>query len=206
MKSLSPCRNFGGLGVAMLLFAIISVVACSKGKEGPVGPQGPQGPQGPIGTANVIYSDWFKPNTYTATTAFGTRYLSYEQNAPAITEDILNTGTVIVFGKLHGYNENIWPRQQISAMPITIMFMQANVMNIDNWTALVTVGKITIRLVNSTNTYITINNSHEFRYVIIPGGQGLGVVDPRLEMIQDQIKNGIQVDYRELAELANIPD
>src|ERR1700739_390085 len=64
------------MAISLLLFAQ------SCGKDGAVGPQGPvgatgptgttgqSGPTGPTGTANVIYSDWVTPSSYTKTTTF----------------------------------------------------------------------------------------------------------------------------------------
>lgn len=170
------------LSVAIMLF----ISSC--GKNGAVGPQGPQGvagpqgapgatgPAGPIGTtgatgtANVIYSDWITPATYVKTTIFGTIYFNYDMAAPKITQDILDKGTVIVYGKLNGYNPVIWPTDQVSALPIVITYMSGSTSNIDTWSANATIGNVRISLTSSTNAYGSISNAHQFRYVIIPGG------------------------------------
>lgn len=78
-----------------VLFSL-SFTACQKeeGPAGPIGPQGPQGPQGNNGNANV-HSATFIVNpgdwAYNAPSYYVT--LSY----PQITQDIINTGAVLVY-------------------------------------------------------------------------------------------------------------
>ncbi|QLG43796.1 collagen-like protein [Costertonia aggregata] len=67
-----------------------------QGEQGPTGPEGPQGEQGEPGTANVIYSGWIDSefdNNIIATSA------SFSIDAPLMTEDIINTGVILVFGR-----------------------------------------------------------------------------------------------------------
>jgi hypothetical protein len=134
------------------------------------GPVGPAGPAGPAGTANVIYSDWITPATYTKTTVFGTVHFSSIITAAKITQDILDKGTVIVYGKLSGYNPVIWPVDNVAALPIIITYMSGANSNIDTWSGITSLGQIQIDLTSSTNAYSSISNAHSFRYVIIPGG------------------------------------
>jgi len=129
-----------------------------------------KGAKGDPGTANVIYSDWITPSTYTKTTVFGTVYFTADIAASKVTQAILDQGTVIVYGKLNGYNPVIWPTDQVANLPISITYMSGAVSNIDIWSALGTVGSIRISLTSSTNAYSSISNAHQFRYVIIPGG------------------------------------
>jgi hypothetical protein len=166
------------------------LVKCKKGDDGPIGPAGTKGdtgaagangtngatgatgatgPAGATGTANVIYSDWITPATYTKTTVFGTFNFTYDIAASKITQAILDKGTVIVYGKLNGYNPVIWPTDQVGALPIVITY-QSGGAQIDTWSARSLVGKIQIVMNNSTNVYGSISNAHSFRYVIIPGG------------------------------------
>ncbi|SDD91726.1 hypothetical protein SAMN05216464_10334 [Mucilaginibacter pineti] len=129
-----------------------------------------RGPAGPAGTANVIYSDWIKPDVYTKTTIFGTIHFSYTITAAKITQDILDKGTVIVYGKLNGYNPVIWPTDNVAALPIVITYMSGTNSNIDTWSGIASLGAIQIDLTSSLNAYSSISNAHSFRYVIIPGG------------------------------------
>ncbi len=147
------------LTVAVTLMVLIT--SCKKGDTGPTGP---------AGTANVIYSDWFTPAAYKKDTIFGSYGFNYDKADPAITQKIIDSGTVITYGKLDGYNPIIWPAAQVSALPIVLTYLSGSNANIDTWSALVTPGNLRIRLVSSLNAYGSISNAHLFRYVIIPGG------------------------------------
>ena len=163
----------------------VLLVQCKKGDDGPIGPAGEKGDAGAngaagakgatgaagaTGTANVIYSDWITPVTYTKTTVFGTTIFSYNIAASKVTQAILDKGTIIVYGKLNGYNPVIWPADQVSVLPIAITYMSGAAANIDTWSAVSSVGKIQISLTSSLNAYSSISNAHSFRYIIIPGG------------------------------------
>jgi hypothetical protein len=176
----------------LFLLAVICLssvlVKCKKGDDGPVGPIGSKGdtgaagangtngatgatgPGGATGTANVIYSDWFTPTSYTKTTVFGTSNFTYDKAVAQITQAILDKGTVLVYGKMSGYNPIIWPTDQVSVLPVVINYMNGTTPEIDTWSARVTLGKIQIGLTNNNNVYGSISNAHSFRYVIIPGG------------------------------------
>ena len=134
------------------------VISCKKGDTGPAG------------TANVIFSDWFKPDTYKKDTIFGIWGFNYIQDAPAITQNVLDSGTVIVYGKLLGYNPLVWPVTQIAPLPISLTYVSGGTTT-DTWSSLVSVGTVKIRFVNDKNTYGSISNAHLFRYVIIPGAK-----------------------------------
>jgi hypothetical protein len=166
----------------LLLLTAVMLFAASCGKDGSVGPAGPAGAAGPVGTggaagakgdpgtANVIYSDWIKPATYTKTTVFSTIHFSYNIAATKVTQAILDNGTVIVYGKLNGYNPIIWPTDHVGQLPIALTYLVGTDGNIDTWSAITSVGNIQIDLASSLNQYSNISNAHSFRYVIIPGG------------------------------------
>jgi hypothetical protein len=140
----------------MLLFS-----SCSKPSNGATGP---------AGNANVIYSAWFTPPSYTKDTIFGTWGFYYDKTANDITAQILDSATIITYGKLNGYVSSIWPTNQSAALPIAITYeISSTVTNIDTWSALISPGKLRIQLQSSTNAYGSISNAHQFRYVIIPG-------------------------------------
>jgi hypothetical protein len=159
---------------SLFLFSglLISAVSCQKGTAGPAGPPG---------TANVIYSDWFTPAAYVKDTVFGSYGFSYDTAIAGLTEPIIDSGTVIVFGQLDGYVTNIWPTGQTAALPITITYMDGASPNIDTWSALLSLGNLKIQLISSLNAYGGISNSHHFRYVIIPGGVKASAVSPSLQ-------------------------
>jgi hypothetical protein len=170
---------------------LLLVASCKKGDIGPQGSQGPQGPQGPIGTANVMYSAWFTPTTYIKDTIFSSWGFSHTQPVPAITQSILDNGTVLTFAKLLGYNQLVWPTNQVGQLPVIITYMQGGVQN-DTWQARSFVGNLKIRFVNENNIYTSIATQHQFRYIIIPGGIASG----RLR----------QLSYEEICRQYNIPE
>lgn len=151
--------------LAFAVFVLVSsclVVSCKKGDDGPPG------------TANVKYSAWFTPAQYTKETIFGIHNFSYNQPAPEITQQIIDTGTVLTFGKLLGYSDLIWPASQVSQLPINVTYYQSPASQTDTWSALITPGNLKIRFVNNNNIYNSIANNHMFRYIIIPGAVSTG--------------------------------
>jgi hypothetical protein len=121
----------------LLLIPMFFIVSCQKGDTGPIGATGATGAtggtgtQGPAGSANVIYSDWFTPDAYVKDTVFGTWGFYYDSAVAAITQGILDSGTVITFGDLAGYTTVIWPVGQVEALPIVITYMDGANANID---------------------------------------------------------------------------
>jgi hypothetical protein len=147
--------------LSLFAIALFFFVACKKGDTGP---------QGPAGTANVVYSDWFTPSTYTVTTVFGLKNFDYRKTAPGITQLVLDSGAVLTYGKLNGYNPVIWPTGTVSLMPISINYLSGSTPNTDTWSAIDSLGSLRINLTSTTNAYSSISNAHSFRYIIIPGG------------------------------------
>jgi hypothetical protein len=126
--------------------------------------------QGPAGSANVEYTPWFDPLIYTKDTLSGVVRLYSDQAVPAISQSIVDNGTVITFGQLDGYEPTIWPTNQVAQMPITVAFFATpTVFDLDTWSALITPGNVRIQMVSTTN-YGLIADSHLFRCIIIPGG------------------------------------
>ncbi|KKN78011.1 hypothetical protein LCGC14_0354410 [marine sediment metagenome] len=102
-----------------LIFIASLLFACSKddGKDGAIGPAGAQGEQGvagsdgvdgadgvdgedgedgATGTANVIYSDWID-SEFDAN--INTTSASFTIDAPSMTQEFIDTGVILVFGK-----------------------------------------------------------------------------------------------------------
>ncbi|MET3978468.1 hypothetical protein ABIB62_001037 [Mucilaginibacter sp. UYP25] len=164
------------------------MVKCKKGDDGPIGPVGAKGDTGATGangtngtngaagttgatgTANVIYSDWITPASYTKTTVFSTFNFFYDIAASKVTQAVLDKGTILVYAKLNGYNPVIWPTDQVSGLPIVINYLSGTTPEIDTWSARSTLGKIQIHMTNNNNAYGSLSTAHSFRYVIIPGG------------------------------------
>lgn len=184
------------------LFFLFLISSCKKGDVGPQGPQGPQGTQGETGSkgeagsANVKYSAWFTPSSYVRTTVYGLSNFTYAAAATEVTQDIIDQGTVLVYGKLNGYNDNIWPTNSVGQLPITLSYIITET-SVDTWDAILSPAKITIRMVNSTNTYTTLNHAHQFRYIVIPGGSA----------ISGRVSRDYQsMSYSEVCSLLQIPE
>jgi hypothetical protein len=140
----------------LIAASVLLLSACSK--------------KGEPGTANVIYSKWFKPATYTKDTVFGIWGFKHNQPVPEITQQVLDTAAILTFARLEGYNPLVWPTGQVGQLSITVTYMQGGVTN-DTWTAQYTPGNLRIRFQNDRNIYTTIANGHSFRYIIIPGAR-----------------------------------
>jgi len=205
------------LRVFLIVTCPLLIVSCKKGDTGPAGAAGTAGP---TGTANVIYSTWFTPATYTKETIFGTYGFKYDKATTDITQKILDSGTVITFGKLNGYNPVIWPTDQIAQLPISLTYLSGTDANIDTWSALLSLGNLEIRLVSSLNAYGSISNAHQFRYIIIPGGTKStvasvkpGEVSAKSSPLGDQMnasinevrQNYAQMSYSEICQRLGVP-
>lgn len=151
---MKPCTPY--LLLSLIIFA--ATISCKKGDTGPPG------------TANVVYSEWFKPSTYTKETVFGTIGFYHNQPAPGITQEILDKGTVLVYAKLEGYTSSVWPVGQVGQLPVTVSYVQGAAQQ-DTWIAYASPGNLQIRFTNDHNLYTSIATAHQFRYVIIPGGK-----------------------------------
>ena len=175
------------LGIALCITVSTLFSSCAK--------------DGATGTANVIYSDWFTPSTYVKDTVFGVWGFSYNKAAPEITAQMLDSSSVLVFGKLNGYNPVIWPTGQVSQLPITIIYLSGSTPYEDVWSALATVGNLKIRLIDDHNAYGSISNAHQFRYIIIPGG----IAAARPAVGTTAPPNYAAMSYQQLCAKLNIP-
>jgi hypothetical protein len=158
-------------------------------------------------TANATYSSWTKPETYTKDTIFGIWGFYYDIPAPQITQSVLDTGAVLVYAKLNGYNTRVWPTGQVGLLPIQIVYQQSGV-QVDTWSAAASVGKIRIRFINDHNIYTSINNSHEFRYIIIPGSirANVGVVMGNSTVSNAQLaEDYAHLSYEEVCRKYHVP-
>ena len=182
-----------------------------------------KGDTGPAGTANVIYSGWFTASPWAKDTVFDVYGFNYTQTAPGITQNILDSGAVLIFGKLAGYNPLIWPTGQVGQLPIVInyKFSSGGITYTDTWSGTASLGKVKIRFVDDQNYYGSIATSHQFRYVIIPGGKSISTtaVAPNVRTaqgktmdvsefnagVQDVAKNYTHMSYVEICDKLGIP-
>ena len=203
------------LTTKFVLLALVMVFAFSCAEDGAVGPQGPAGQNGADGqdgtngidgqdgNANVLASDWFKPSSYTLSTGFGgINLLDHDEAATEITQDIIDTGVVLVYGKLQ-YNTIIWPLNQVALMPITLTY-NVSPADIDTWTAILSVGNIKIRFINNNNRYTELPSVHQFRYVVIPssGSTSGRIADFSRKSLEDDLANA-GVDINNFDEVAD---
>jgi hypothetical protein len=190
------------ISLSICILAIVLVfTSCKKGDIGPQGPagaqgaqgqQGAQGSQGPAGTANVIYSPWFTPGAWAKDTIYGLWGFNYNEAATGITQQVLDSSVVLTYGKLEGYVSSVWPVGQVSQLPITITYKLGGTTYNDNWSALATPGNLRVRFTDDQNYYTGISTSHQFRYVIIPGGAASNRI--------------AQMSYKEICRKYNIPE
>jgi hypothetical protein len=202
----------------LLTVGVLLITSCGKnGAVGPQGPTGPTGPQGPAGstgsagtngtngatgatgatgTANVIYSAWTAPASYTKDTIFSTYHFYANIAASKITQAILDNGTVLVYGKLDGYTATIWPTSQVSALPIVVTYEEGTTVYTDTWSSLITLGNVKIDFVDNLNLYNGISNAHQFRYVIIPGAVLTATINKHVNFN----------DYNQVKKTFNLPD
>jgi len=168
----------------MLLFSLVltTSTSCKKGDTGP---------EGPPATAKVYYSEWFRPDVYIKDTVFGAWGFKYNKAVPAITQKILDSGAVLTFGKLLGYNPLIWPANQVSQLPISVNYISGGRQE-DVWTATASPGNLRIRFTNNNNYWTALATEHQFRYVIIPGGM------PESKLLT--------LTYKEVSRLYNLRD
>jgi len=78
------------LFLSMALYCTLIFSGCAK--DGETGPQGPAGAAGAAGNANVIATNTFTASWVLSGTAYGA-----ELSVPAITQDIVDRGSVQVF-------------------------------------------------------------------------------------------------------------
>ncbi len=177
----------------MLIVALLLMSSCgTEGPEGPVGPAGPQGttgqvgPQGPAGAANVIYSNWAKAGTWIKTNQFGTDRFYFDiNNVNRLTQAVLDQGVVLLYSKLETENN------QVRQLPIRVYALFTE--DIIDFTLMVNRIRIWSIPVRGPQTPIIPSPNHEFRYVIIPGGQAGRISYENLS-------------YAEAKEAFNLPD
>jgi hypothetical protein len=151
----------------LMLAMILSLASCKKGDIGPEGPQGEQGEKGDRGSkgdkgdpgnANVFSRIFLPANiTWRNTTLFGTNYVTASLNAAEITSDIVNNGTVMVYGGF--FWGDPW-----SALPISYYESGRTV----HFSYGIKQGSVTLRMHYSTNAAPTAPGI-QFRVVVIKG-------------------------------------
>ncbi len=152
-------------------------LSCSKpengtnGVDGKNGINGTNGAVGQTGNANVIYSDW-APVTFTASSP-----AQGNINAPKITQEILDQGTILVYAKLSNSYLQAPTSQSTSYIQVFL-----------------NLGNIGLTTNFSTNSF-----SSGFRYIIIPGGAPAGrSIAPKIDYKT--------MTYSQVCKSLNIPE
>ncbi|ASU33109.1 collagen-like protein [Mucilaginibacter xinganensis] len=140
----------------------------ATGPQGPAGPAGPAGPTGPSGGVLIIYSAWMSPSGPGITKSTnGLTERTWDIPAPQLTEAVLKTGKVAVYGAglNNFYSEQVWSAGRVGLFPIAV--------NGDTWTAAVKQGVIHIAMVTYSNNTVTMPDLFSLRYIAIPGNSRL---------------------------------
>lgn len=160
------------LKTSMAIFMGIVLIGCSaedgmdgapgpQGEQGLTGPQGEQGEQGiqgepgEDGNANVIASPWI-PEQFSDNSV---NYTTFSIADEAFTDEILNSGTVLVYA-----------RDGIETVPIPVVFGNQSYY----YVLPDTLGEITFIARTVDNTSMVFGALTDFRYVIIPASNIAG--------------------------------
>lgn len=184
----------------LLVIFLAANTGCKKGKDGP---------QGPPGTANVKYSNWFTPDKFQAATVFGVIHLSYDKAVADITQPVIDSGAVLTFGKLEGYTTTIWPTGATAQLPIAVVYKIGGNANTDTWSTILKPGNLRIDLTSTANAYANdaaISHAHQFRYIIIPGGQKITGLSGNRSISFRRAEDVSQLSYAEICRALNIPE
>ncbi len=106
MKTISKTiqTNMSKYKYLLMAFLVAFSFSCSPedGDDGAPGPQGPAGTNGQDGNANVFSSSWAEFETAVwepMSSEFGIDYRNYPITVSEITQDIVDSGTVLVYSR-----------------------------------------------------------------------------------------------------------
>ncbi len=213
-------RNFRLFSLLLLSISFIASNCTKEGPEGPVGASGPQGPpgsngtpgtpgptgpSGPAGTANVTYSAWYTTVTgdFTATgVAPYTAVFLYDQDAPGVTQSIIDNGVVLCYMR-DFTTAAIAPARSTDVVQLPYL---ADFNSIDNYDfVLNAAGNIRFlykSLIPLTNPDVT---GTSYRYVLIPGsilgGKPAGAQGKAVEA--NELR---KLPYSEICKIFSIPE
>ncbi|WP_200837029.1 hypothetical protein [Dyadobacter sp. 3J3] len=176
--------------LAVLCLGLVMMQAC-KGPEGPAGPAGvgatgpagAAGAAGAPGTANVFYSSWAAAGPWTGINFNSVQRSYIDIPVARITQDILDKGVVLVYADLKLGDT------QIRQLPVTVKSGFTEEL-IDFSLALNTLRIWSTPFDGNAQPSAT----YQFRYVVIPGGQAI------------RMMNYENLSYEEAVKLFNIQD
>lgn len=187
----------------LIVFILFLGIAGCEPEEGPMGLEGPQGiqgiqgdqgPGGEPGTANVIYSGWtpFESSAWSAPfNFFSQNRRSYTIAEDLLTDEIIDTGTVMVFVRFGGTLSSIQP------LPVMQAITHAKNQVLDYHFQLGSIVIVYYNLNDAEDPGI-INNSNQYRYVIIPGGTAAALKQGKID--------SANLSYEGFCEMFNIPE
>lgn len=177
-----------------LLFIASLLLACSK-EDDATGPQGPAGAvgqngqdgapgeKGETGTANILYSDWLEADWGNV----NDDYAEFFIEAPEITQQIIDTGLILAYGKTTS--------GQFFLLPTSVF----NVTTIENYLVAVDeLGTLKILVKETNNQILGTPVLNRFRFVIVPDGMPLSGKSATIDFSK--------MTYKELADHFGIPD
>ncbi len=175
----------------LVTLVVLSVALFScEGEDGAIGPQGEQGEQGSQGeqgepgTANVIYSDWIDSEFENDITD---GFDAFNIDAPEITQEILDTGTILVYARS--------TTNTIYQVPVTFY----GILNESYFFRVINAGTLNIGVEGiGTNNIGEPFLNDVFRYIIIPGEVAGNN--------SKSVENLANMSYKELATLFNISE
>lgn len=174
----------------LLLCVSLMVLGCE-------GPEGPTGPAGPAGSANVIYSGWYSPEPWVAETIFGIAERTFTMTTPALTQEIIDNGVVLVYMRFVGLNP------AINQLPVILADVDYSFL------FRAQAGSIKVVYYNTASPTTDpgpIPSENLVRYVLIPGGvldelaAETGITYSRL------VESVDSMSYQEVCRLFDIPE
>jgi hypothetical protein len=150
------------------LVIVIAMVAVSCKKEtGPQGAQGAQGPAGPAGTTNVIYSNWkgFAATSWRPVVEFGKNMEIYPASVPALDQNIIDHGAVLVYIKFINAQAPI-------QLPLTMAITSSGNQFVGYRLIPDSIQMMLYDLDDNLDpgTWSGDSSQNAYRYIIIPGG------------------------------------
>lgn len=163
------------------------------------GCEGERGPAGPAGTANVIYSGWYSPETWILESSFGVSERTFTMTTSALTQEIIDNGVVMVYMRFIGY----YP--EIIQLPVSI----TDLMNDYHFLFRSQEGSIKALYYwtnNPTADPGIIPSGNQIRYVLIHGG-ALDEVALSEGVTLGQLVGSLDsMTYQEVCSLLDIPE
>ncbi|MEM9681348.1 MAG: hypothetical protein AAF901_13580 [Bacteroidota bacterium] len=144
------------------VFLSMLLTNCS-GSDGMDGVDGINGLDGEVGSANVIYSNWFPSQFPDEILNFNLQ--RFWVDAPDLTTDILDQGVILVFGRYSTTSSTIVEQLPFTSVFRQQMYIHSYILPNDG-----TPARVNITVYPTGGGVIGQPLFDDYRYVIIPGG------------------------------------